>query len=155
MNLNEVAPPTKKHERMVKHIKKSYKKDGKLTDDEKSIAYATAWKNYNEGKYLTKASVLSASDDPKDQDKAREIRTRFDYESLKKQIGNKKKPRKPAVSTMDESLSSFVKFRKKAKEKKKASMDSTTDKLHNWRKKTSDKQKEHEKYVNFLPANED
>jgi len=45
--LNEVAPPTKKHERMVKHIKKSYKKDGKLTDDEKSIAYATAWKNYN------------------------------------------------------------------------------------------------------------
>ena len=47
MNLNEVAPPTKKHERMVKHIKKTYKKDGKLTDDEKSIAYATAWKNYN------------------------------------------------------------------------------------------------------------
>ena len=47
MTLNEVAPPTKKHERMVKHIKKSYKKDGKLTDDEKSIAYATAWKNYN------------------------------------------------------------------------------------------------------------
>ena len=47
MNLNEVAPPTKKHERMVKHIKKAYKKDGKLTEDEKSIAYATAWKNYN------------------------------------------------------------------------------------------------------------
>jgi hypothetical protein len=47
MTLNEVAPPTKKHERMVKHIKKAYKKDGKLTDDEKSIAYATAWKNYN------------------------------------------------------------------------------------------------------------
>ena len=32
---------------MVKHIKKSYKRDGKLTDDEKSIAYATAWKDYN------------------------------------------------------------------------------------------------------------
>ena len=47
MTLNEVAPPTKKHERMVKHIKKSYKKDGKLTDDEESIAYATAWKDYN------------------------------------------------------------------------------------------------------------
>ena len=46
-SMNEVAPPTKKHERMVKHIKKAYKKDGKLTDDEKSIAYATAWKNYN------------------------------------------------------------------------------------------------------------
>ena len=35
---------------MVKHIKKSYKKDGKLTDDEKSIAYATAWKDYNKDK---------------------------------------------------------------------------------------------------------
>ena len=148
-SMNEVAPPTKKHERMVKHIKKSYGKDGGLSDDEKSIAYATAWKNYNkkesfgfeidkgghkkaskkakmrnlakgnanpnekaaaekkaggpklygEGKltHLARASVLGASDDPKDQDKAREIRTRFDYESLKKQIGKKKKPMKPAV----------------------------------------------------------
>ena len=46
-SMNEVAPPTKKHERMVKHIKKSYGKDGGLSDEEKSIAYATAWKNYN------------------------------------------------------------------------------------------------------------
>ena len=45
--INEVAPPTKKHERMVKHIKKSYAKKGGLSDEEKSIAYATAWKNYN------------------------------------------------------------------------------------------------------------
>ena len=42
----EDAPPGAKYERMVKHIKKSYKKDGKLTDEEKSIAYATAWKNH-------------------------------------------------------------------------------------------------------------
>ena len=49
-DVNEEAPPTEKHERMVKHIKKSYKKDGKLTDQEKSIAYATAWKNYNKEK---------------------------------------------------------------------------------------------------------
>ena len=148
-SMNEVAPPTKKHERMVKHIKKSYGKKGGLSDEEKSIAYATAWKNYNkkesfgfeidkgghkkaskkakmrnlakgntnpnekaaaekkaggpklygEGKltHLTRASVLGASDDPKDQDKAREIKTRFDYESLKKQISKKKKPMKPAV----------------------------------------------------------
>jgi len=46
--INEVAPPTKKHERMVKHIKKAYGKKGGLSDEEKSIAYATAWKNYNE-----------------------------------------------------------------------------------------------------------
>ena len=56
--LAEVAPPGAKAERMVKHIKKSYAKDGKLTDKEKSIAYATAWKhknkmkeNYDKGEY--------------------------------------------------------------------------------------------------------
>ena len=37
-------------------------------------------------KSLEKASVLSMSDDPKDQDKAREIKTRFDYQSLKRQM---------------------------------------------------------------------
>ena len=54
----------------------------------------------NEGKlgHLERASVLAASDDPKDQDKAREIKTRFDYESLKRQVGSKKKPSKPAVN---------------------------------------------------------
>ena len=45
--ITEVAPPTAKAERMVKHIKKAYSKDGKLTDREKSIAYATAWKHHN------------------------------------------------------------------------------------------------------------
>ena len=45
--LHEVAPPSAKAERMVKHIKKGYSKDGKLTDKEKSIAYATAWKHHN------------------------------------------------------------------------------------------------------------
>ena len=56
-------------------------------------------KTHTEGKlgHLERASVLAASDDPKDQDKAREIKTRFDYESLKRQIGSKKKPSKPAV----------------------------------------------------------
>ena len=43
----ESAPPTAKGERMVKHIKKGYADDGKLTDKEKSIAYATAWKAHN------------------------------------------------------------------------------------------------------------
>jgi hypothetical protein len=46
----EVAPPGAKAERMVKHIKKGYAKDGKLTDKEKSIAYATAWKAKKAGK---------------------------------------------------------------------------------------------------------
>ena len=52
-------------------------------------------------KSLEKASFLSASDDPDDQDEARKIRVRHDYESLKKQIGKKKKPQKSAV---DESV---------------------------------------------------
>lgn len=47
---NESAPPTAKGERMVKHIKKGYADDGKLTDKEKSIAYATAWKQHNKEK---------------------------------------------------------------------------------------------------------
>jgi len=48
--VSEKAPPGAKAERMVKHIKKGYAKDGKLTDKEKSIAYATAWKQHNKEK---------------------------------------------------------------------------------------------------------
>lgn len=44
--LVEKAPPSAKHERMVKHIKDKYKKDG-LTDVEKRKAYGAAWKAYN------------------------------------------------------------------------------------------------------------
>lgn len=42
--VSEKAPPGAKYERMVKHLKKSYSKDGVLTGKEKAIAYATAWK---------------------------------------------------------------------------------------------------------------
>ena len=48
-DLDEVAPPGAKAERMVKHIKKGYAQDGKLTKKEKGIAYATAWKAHNKG----------------------------------------------------------------------------------------------------------
>ena len=48
--MNEKAPPGAKAERMVKHIKSGYAKDGKLTDKEKAIAYATAWKAKKAGK---------------------------------------------------------------------------------------------------------
>ena len=48
VEIDEVAPPGPKYERMVKHIKKAYAKDGKLTGKEKGIAYATAWKAKNE-----------------------------------------------------------------------------------------------------------
>ena len=48
--VKEKAPPGDKYERMVKDIKKGYAKDGKLTDTERGIAYATAWKLYNKRK---------------------------------------------------------------------------------------------------------
>ena len=48
--LDEKAPPGAKAERMVKHIKHGYAKDGNLTDKEKGIAYATAWKAKKAGK---------------------------------------------------------------------------------------------------------
>jgi len=44
------------------------------------------------------AFTKSVSDNPKDQDAARKIRTQMDYDDLKKQIGSKKKPAKPAVA---------------------------------------------------------
>lgn len=48
--IDEVAPPGAKYERMVKHVKKGYAKGG-LSDRERAIAYATAWKakKANEG----------------------------------------------------------------------------------------------------------
>jgi len=49
VDVYEVAPPGDKAERMVKHIKQGYAKDGKLTKKEKGIAYATAWKAHNKG----------------------------------------------------------------------------------------------------------
>ena len=70
--VKEVAPPTDKHERMVKSIKKSYAKDGNLTKDEKSIAYATAWKNYNKEDWKPEIEHSKLGDAKKKKDKERE-----------------------------------------------------------------------------------
>ena len=63
--MSEKAPPGAKYERMVKHIKQGYRKDGKLTPQEKSIAYATAWKKKNsemdEGVWDTVKSAMTGS----------------------------------------------------------------------------------------------
>jgi len=48
-DLDEVAPPGAKAERMVKGIKKSLSKDGHLSGKDKAIAYATTWKAHNKG----------------------------------------------------------------------------------------------------------
>jgi hypothetical protein len=58
LDMNEAAPPGAKAERMVRHIKQGYAKDGKLTPKEKGIAFATAWKAHNAGQ-------VEESTDPK------------------------------------------------------------------------------------------
>ena len=57
--MQEKAPPGAKAERQVKHVKAGYAKDGKLTDKEKSIAYATAWKLHNKSK-VSESVMLEA-----------------------------------------------------------------------------------------------
>lgn len=57
VDLLEKAPPGAKFERMVKHVKKGYAKDG-LTDRERAIAYATAWKEYNKKKTQNEEYLL-------------------------------------------------------------------------------------------------
>ena len=64
-----------------------------------------------------------------------------------------------SVEHVDEGVMKFIKDRVGGKKKpeKKAQMDKTTEKLHDLRrdKFKTDKQKEHEKYVNFLPVDEE
>ena len=50
LEVDEVAPPGAKAERMVKGIKKSLSKDGHLSGKDKAIAYATTWKAKKAGK---------------------------------------------------------------------------------------------------------
>ena len=59
-------------------------------------------------KRMAYAFTKSVSDDPKDQDAARKIRTQMDYDDLKKQIGSKKKPTKAAVAEEDKAFNYVV-----------------------------------------------
>lgn len=73
--LDEKAPEGAKFERMVKHIKAGYSKDGKLTDKEKSIAYATAWKakNKNMEEGITAEQVMAEIKKNLGEDKFNEV----------------------------------------------------------------------------------
>ena len=146
-SMNEVAPPTKKHERMVKHIKKAYKKDGGLSDEEKSIAYATAWKNYNkkESFEIDKVAHKSAQKKAKMRNLAKGNENPNEKAAAEKKAGGPKLygeeqmtyksyqemidagwemtgegiwwPPQPEPETVSEKLS-FAMFKKKAAEKK-------------------------------------
>ena len=77
---------------MVKHIKKNYKKDGKLTDDEKSIAYATAWKNYNkkESFEIDKSAHKAASKKSKMRNLAKDNTNPHEKAAAEKKAGGPK-----------------------------------------------------------------
>ena len=150
MTLNEVAPPTKKHERMVKHIKKSYKKDGKLTDDEKSIAYATAWKNYNKkesfGFEIDKGEHKKASKKAKMRNLAKGNTNPNEKAAAEKKAGGPKLAFEGFMKKASDAMKRVVK--KKEDKKPEKAMDAGAVA----RRKLKDK--EHNKYVNFLHADD-
>ena len=67
LQMNEVAPPGARAERMVRHIKQGYARDGKLTPREKGIAFATAWKAHNAGQ-VEEATEDEYQDDYEDEE---------------------------------------------------------------------------------------
>ena len=79
-DVQEVAPPGAKFERMVKHIKKGYS-DGGLTKKEKSIAYATAWKQYNK----EEVEVVDEEKEEKEKEEKEKVRV-TDKESNKSYV---------------------------------------------------------------------
>ena len=71
--------------------------------------------NKKDAKKLAKASVLSTSDDPKKQDRARARKVEVDYKDLLRQIKAKKKPKKAAVESFEIDKDAHNKAKKKAK----------------------------------------
>ena len=82
------------------------------------------------------AFTKSVSNNPKDQDAARKIRTQMDYDDLKKQIGSKKKPQIPANAVVesngeevDGKFMSYATMKAKGIKPKKSALDSVKDKI--------------------------
>lgn len=84
--VSEKAPPGAKAERMVKHIKKSLSKDGKLSDKDKAIAYATTWKAKKAGKVEEEGSKPDFLDVDKDGDKKETFKKAVKDKSAKKEV---------------------------------------------------------------------
>ena len=81
--VKEEAPKGKKYERMIKHIKKSYAKDGALTKDEKSIAYATAWKHKNKNQDRRLGETYFYAGDSKEEFKDKAMKKKQNKEKKK------------------------------------------------------------------------
>lgn len=80
--LEEKAPPGAKYERMVKHIKKGYSKGG-LSDKEKSIAYATAWKA--KGKSVKEEKEESEAEEEKEKKMSKSAKEKHEKAEDKKE----------------------------------------------------------------------
>ena len=84
---------------------------------------------------------------------------RYRMGQLDREMDKVKDKMKKEEVEVNEGVMKFIKDRvgSKKKSEKKASMDKTTEKLHDLRREKfkTDKQKEHEKYVNFLPVDEE
>jgi hypothetical protein len=87
--MDEVAPPGAKAERMVKHIKKSLSKDGKLSDKDKAIAYATTWKAHKKGQVEEESTETR---DERAEKAGRKVAKDIEYdEKVKDKIHGKKR----------------------------------------------------------------
>ena len=82
-SVKEEAPKGSKYERMIKHIKKSYAKDGALTKDEKSIAYATAWKHKNKNQDRRLGETYFYAGDSKEEFKDKAMKKKQNKEKKK------------------------------------------------------------------------
>ena len=90
-------------------------------------------------------------------DKGRPAQFSYKDEDLANKFADSERSKGGKATVAKEGVMDIVnRYRKKQKAEKKPSMDSTTSKLHTLRKEKfkTDKQKEHEKYVNFLDADD-
>lgn len=127
--LDEKAPPGAKYERMVKHIKKGYEEGG-VSKKEKSIAYATAWKEKGkkeEVEYVDEKRDLPGSQEKIDANKNGKVDA-HDFALLRAKKGKKtvkemielalegKKPEIEIMPEIDDSDPANLKAGKKKKE---------------------------------------
>ena len=84
-----------------------------------NIPYIDEKLSTKDTKNLNKASILSHSDDPKDQDRARARKTEVDYKDLLRQIASKRKMKQMEEGKSWTDFKKVLGVRKKKKEEKK------------------------------------
>jgi hypothetical protein len=84
-----------------------------------NIPYIDEKLSTKDSKSLNKASILSHSDDPKDQDRARARKTEVDYKDLLRQIASKRKMKQMEEGKSWTDFKKVLSLRKKKKEEKK------------------------------------